>query len=112
MEAGKGKNEGRYSRNMKERISREGDEYSYQPRIHSDRIKELYKIGVETGLPITVLVDYAIRSYVNVYYEEKKKREDAQMDYELRSEDEEQEETEERRLRHLDEWEDGSMYGF
>lgn len=93
---------------MVERICREGDENSYQPKIHSDRIKELYKIGVETGLPLTVLVDYAIRSYVNFYNEEKLK--EAQ-EYELRSQDEFEEDREKQEFDDTDQWEDGSMYG-
>ena len=60
---------------MIERICRNGDENIYQPRIHSERIRELKTISLETGLPITVLVDYAIRSYVNAYQEEKRKKE-------------------------------------
>ena len=34
---------------MKERVCRDGDEGLYQPRIHSDRIKDLFRIGQEAG---------------------------------------------------------------
>ena len=96
---------------MKERVCRDGDEATYQPKIHSDRIKELYIIGTETGLPITVLVDYAIRGYVKAYYDEKKSMEDALMEMEFRAE-EEAEEQKERDLEDVDHFNDGSMYGF
>ena len=46
-----------YSASMAERISRKDDEGVYQPRIHSRRIRELYDVKVETGLPLTVLLD-------------------------------------------------------
>ena len=41
---------------MKERIERHDDENFYQPKIHSDRIKELYAISQETNLPMTVIL--------------------------------------------------------
>ena len=47
-----------------ERITRQDDERLYQPRIHSRRIRELYRIGQETGEPITVLVDQAIADFI------------------------------------------------
>ena len=46
---------------MKERIDRKTDENLYQPKIHSRRIRELYTLRVMTGIPMTVLVDLAIR---------------------------------------------------
>ena len=49
---------------MKERISRQNDEDLYQPKIHSRRIRELYALKVITGLPMTVLVDLAIKEFV------------------------------------------------
>lgn len=48
-----------------ERVNRKDDEKLYQPRIHSKRIRELYKLGEETGLPMTVLVDLAVRNLVS-----------------------------------------------
>jgi hypothetical protein len=60
---------------MKERVCRDGDEKIYQPKIHSDIIRELFIIGQETGLPITVLVDYAVRSYIATYERGKRKKE-------------------------------------
>lgn len=47
-----------------ERVSRSDDEKLYQPRIHSRRIRELYRIRLETGDPITLLVDTAIAEFV------------------------------------------------
>lgn len=39
-----------------ERVPRRDDEGLYQLRIHSRWIRELYRINLETGEPITVLV--------------------------------------------------------
>lgn len=49
---------------MPERITRQDDENLYQPKIHSQRIRELYVLKQATGLPMTVLVDLAIRAFV------------------------------------------------
>ena len=49
---------------MKERIDRKSDEYLYQPRIHSDRIRSLYQIKLVTGIPLTVLLDMAIVKFL------------------------------------------------
>ena len=49
---------------MKERIDRQTDENLYQPKIHSQRIRELHALKVITGLPMTVLVDQAIRDFL------------------------------------------------
>jgi hypothetical protein len=96
---------------MKERICRDGDESTYQPKIHRDRIHELYKIGVETGLPMTVLVDYAIRGYVKAYNEDKEKQKDMVIETEFRMENEADEERE-RDLDDVEHFNDGTMYGF
>ena len=66
---------------MAERIYRKDDEGVYQPRIHSRRIRELYDIKAETGLPLTVLLDLAIREFTARYATERAKAE-----YEWRSE--------------------------
>jgi hypothetical protein len=66
---------------MAERISRKDDEGVYQPRIHARRIRELYDIKSETGLPLTVLLDLAIREFTARYATERAKAE-----YEWRSE--------------------------
>lgn len=50
-----------------EKIKRDNDENLYQPKIHSDRIKELYIIKQQTRLPMTVIVDLALRSYFQGY---------------------------------------------
>jgi hypothetical protein len=47
-----------------ERVQRHDDERLYQPRIHSRRIRELYRISSETGEPMTVLVDRALEEFV------------------------------------------------
>ena len=49
---------------MSERINRKTDEKLYQPPIHSRRIRELYTLKVMTGIPMTVLVDLAIREFI------------------------------------------------
>src|SRR5215211_8024171 len=46
---------------MENRIGRKDDESLYQPKVHSDRIRELYNLKQATGLPMTVLLDQAIR---------------------------------------------------
>jgi len=50
-----------------ERIGRSDDEKLYQPRIHSQWIRALYRIKTETGDPITVLVDRALGEFVARY---------------------------------------------
>jgi len=50
-----------------ERIRRHDDEHLCQPRIHSRRIRELYRVSEETGEPMTVLVDQAIADFINIY---------------------------------------------
>ena len=52
---------------MTERVDRRGDEKLYQPQIHSDRIRALYKVKLLTGLPLTFLVDQAIRELLAKY---------------------------------------------
>jgi len=49
---------------MKDRILRDRDERKYQPRIHSDQIRQLYALKEETGLPMTCLVSLAIRMLI------------------------------------------------
>ena len=64
-----------YFKGMPERISRKDDEGVYQPRIHSQRIRDLYDIKAETGLPLTVLLDLAIREFTARYATERAKAE-------------------------------------
>ena len=52
---------------MHERVSRHDDEGLYQPKIHSRWIRELYAIGQKTGIPITVLLDQALREFATSY---------------------------------------------
>ena len=53
-----------------ERINRKDDESLYQPRIHSRWIRRLHGISAETGEPLTVLVDRALREFVARYQAE------------------------------------------
>jgi hypothetical protein len=50
---------------MKDCIRRDRDEHTYQPRIHSAQINELYALKEETGLPMTYLVSLAIRNLID-----------------------------------------------
>lgn len=52
---------------MGERINRQADERIYQPKIHSNLIHEIYKISEATGMPMTVILDQAIREYLGKY---------------------------------------------
>ena len=58
---------------MENRIDRKNDESLYQPKIHSERIRALYQLKQQTGKPMTVLLDQAIRelaeSYGSEYHE-------------------------------------------
>jgi hypothetical protein len=49
---------------MTERMSWNGDEKLYQPRIHSQRIRELHKLAEISGQPMTILIDLILRKYV------------------------------------------------
>ena len=52
---------------MENRIDRKNDEALYQPKVHSARIRELYNLKQVTGLPMTVLLDQAIRDLAASY---------------------------------------------
>lgn len=52
---------------MENRIERKDDESLYQPKIHSERIRALYRIKQATGKPMTVLLDQAIREFAASY---------------------------------------------
>lgn len=52
---------------MENRIDRKEDESLYQPKIHSERIRNLYNLKLATGKPMTVLLDQAIRELVESY---------------------------------------------
>ena len=56
---------------MKEYICRKNDERIYQPKIHKDRIRELYLISQEIKLPMTVILDRIIREAIAEYETEK-----------------------------------------
>jgi hypothetical protein len=58
-------------KDIMERIIRDADEHLYQPAIHSDLIKELYRIKTETGIPLTKLVDMALRDFIDAMNFEK-----------------------------------------
>lgn len=51
----------------KETVCRKDDEFLYQPQIHSRHVRKLYAIKRETGIPMTVLVDQAVRELVSDY---------------------------------------------
>lgn len=97
---------------MKERISRQDDENFYQPKIHSDRIKELYVLSQETHLPMTVIVDYALRSYYQAFQKEKEEREQGAQNAEWKMENEGDENYGNDEFKDMDQWEDGSLFGF
>lgn len=42
----------------------------YQPKIHSERVRALYSLKQETGKPMTVLLDQAIRELALRYQAE------------------------------------------
>ena len=48
---------------MENRIDRKNDESLYQPKIHSERIRALYRLKQETGKPMTVLLDQALQDF-------------------------------------------------
>lgn len=48
---------------MENRISRKDDEHLYQPPIHSKRIRKLWHLKQDTGMPMTVLLDQAIDEF-------------------------------------------------
>jgi hypothetical protein len=52
---------------MENRIDRRDDESLYQPKIHSERIRSLYRIKQATGKPMTVLLDEAVREFAASY---------------------------------------------
>lgn len=52
---------------MTERISRQGDKKVYQPQLTSQRVKELHGIKEETGIPMTVHADRAVKEYIHNY---------------------------------------------
>lgn len=47
------------------RIDRSNDKRVYQPRLHAERIHQLYELGQQYNLPMTVLLDQAIESFIN-----------------------------------------------
>jgi len=51
-----------------EKIDRTDDERLYQPSIHSRWIRELHVISKEQGEPMTVLVDRALKEFVERYH--------------------------------------------
>lgn len=49
---------------MSERMTWHDDEWLYQPRIHSRRIRQLYEVAQEADTPLTVLIDRAIGEFL------------------------------------------------
>jgi len=60
---------------MENRIDRTDDERLYQPKIHSERIRALYSLKLETGKPMTVLLDQAINELAARYSTERELQE-------------------------------------
>src|SRR5215210_2644419 len=60
---------------MENRIDRTGDKSLYQPKIHSERIRTLYSLKLETGKPMTVLLDQAIHDLAERYTVERELQE-------------------------------------
>jgi hypothetical protein len=52
---------------MESQIDRKNDERLYQPQIHSERVRTLYRLKQATGKPMTVLLDQAIRDLAENY---------------------------------------------
>ena len=52
---------------MENRIDRKNDEALYQPKIHTERIRVLYRLKQETGKPMTVLLDQAIQDFASSF---------------------------------------------
>ncbi len=52
---------------MVEKIDRKTDQKVYQPRLHAEQVRELYQVKLETGLPLTVLLNRAVREYLIAY---------------------------------------------
>ena len=46
------------------RIDRKDDENLYQPKIHSTWNRQLYAIGQQIHLPLTIIIDQAIEEYI------------------------------------------------
>ncbi len=49
---------------MVERVSRKGDERVYQPQLRAELVSELWRIKQETGIPMTVLIETAVKEFV------------------------------------------------
>ena len=72
---------------MGEKISRVNDRDLYQPKIHSERIRDLYRIRILTHIPMTVLLDMAIAEFVEkmeMEFEEKREFKPEEIKQELR----------------------------
>ena len=63
-----------------ERISRADDDRCYQPKIHSERIRQLYILKEITGIPMTVLLDRAIEVYVTNHVRESDASDESDID--------------------------------
>jgi hypothetical protein len=52
---------------MKEKINRQHDKRVYQPKLHVTRVHDLHELKEQTGTPMTVHLDRAVREYVENY---------------------------------------------
>ncbi|MDD4987128.1 MAG: hypothetical protein PHQ43_15430 [Dehalococcoidales bacterium] len=50
-----------------ERVNRLDDEGLYQPRLHSRWIRQLHLISQQLGEPMTIVLEQAVREYVERY---------------------------------------------
>ena len=96
---------------MAERINRKTDHKVYQPRIHCERIQELYVIKELTKRPLTVLVDEALALYLSSFaLSPEYKDYQAKMEAGWRQIDEKIDEMREPDFRDTDAWEDFDRY--
>ena len=95
---------------MGERVIRDTDKRVYQPAIHSDRVSELWKIGQITGRPMTVVLDEAIRMYVVQFVCTPAWKTVGDPEFDAVEKFAEKEQA--RRDQEMDQFEDGSIYGF
>jgi hypothetical protein len=61
---------------------------------------------------MTVIVDYALRSYYNAFIEEKEKQQQTQAEAEMNKDSAFEEHQQDHEFDDTDQWEDGSLFGF
>lgn len=58
-----------------ERLKRKGDEKLYQPKILSEKIRELHRISEEVHKPMTVVLDVFLTKCIEAYVKQKAEKE-------------------------------------